>query len=176
MRLMWHRTDSFRQGRAHPMVISRVRASWLGRQVLTFDQRNSGVALDVSSGFGEAITAGLARTLDGSLSLPEIAFEISQNVPYDFGTVSQLLSESYPVGTFNTGSLRNVFSPDTVTARELVVDELAGAMRMDRCRFRRAFVRDRRLRAVLDEVARVGRWGRSMPAGMAQGIAIHKEY
>ncbi len=176
VKLMWHRTDSFRQGRAHPMVVSRVRATYLGRQVLTFDERHSGVKLDTSGGFGEALTAGLSTALDSSLSLGEVAFQISQNVPYDFGAVTQLLTESYPVGTFNTGSVRNVYSPDAVTARELVVDELAGAMRMDPCRFRRAFARDRRLRAVLDEVAKAGRWGRSMPAGMAQGIAIHKEY
>lgn len=176
VKLMWHRSDSFRQGRVHPMVISRVRATYMGRQVLTFDQRHSGVKLDASMGFGEAITAGLATALDGSLSLGEAAFTISQNVPYNFGAVTQLLTETYPVGTFNTGSLRNVFSPDAVTARELIVDELARAMRTDPCRFRRAFVRDRRLGAVLDEVARAGRWGRLMPAGMAQGVAIHKEY
>ncbi len=176
VKLMWHRTDSFRQGRAHPMTVARVRATYVGRQVLTFDQRHSGVKLDTSSGFGEAITAGLPAVLDPGLSLGEAAFTLSQNVPYDFGVVTQLLTESYPVATFNTGSVRNVFSPDAVTARELVVDELAGAMRMDPYRFRRAFVRDRRLRAVLDEVARVGRWGRSMPARVARGVAIHREY
>ncbi|MDX6678082.1 MAG: isoquinoline 1-oxidoreductase subunit beta [Solirubrobacteraceae bacterium] len=176
VKLLWHRTDGLRQGRAHPMSIIRVRATYLGRQVLTFDQRNSGVKLDVSGGFGEAITAGLSRVLDPGLSIAEAAFSISQNVPYNFGAVTQLLTESYPVGMFNTGSLRQVFSPDGATARELIVDELAEAMRMDPCQFRRAFVRDRRLRAVLDEVARAGRWGRSMPAGTAQGVAIHKEH
>jgi isoquinoline 1-oxidoreductase beta subunit len=32
------------------------------------------------------------------------------------------------------------------------------------------------VRAVLEKVAEVGQWGKSMPAGTAQGIAIHKEY
>jgi isoquinoline 1-oxidoreductase beta subunit len=33
-----------------------------------------------------------------------------------------------------------------------------------------------RTRAVLDEVAALGQWGRPMPAGTAQGVAIHEEY
>jgi len=36
--------------------------------------------------------------------------------------------------------------------------------------------RNARLLAVLDTVAQAGEWGRAMPAGTAQGIAIHKEY
>ncbi|MGW4173126.1 molybdopterin cofactor-binding domain-containing protein, partial [Streptomyces chartreusis] len=31
-------------------------------------------------------------------------------------------------------------------------------------------------RAVLDKVAEAGEWGRAMPAGTAQGIALHPEY
>jgi isoquinoline 1-oxidoreductase beta subunit len=37
-------------------------------------------------------------------------------------------------------------------------------------------VRDERVRAVLDRAAAAGKWGRAMPAGTAQGIAIRKEY
>ena len=32
VKLMWHRTDNFRQGRVHPMCTSRVRVDLLGRQ------------------------------------------------------------------------------------------------------------------------------------------------
>jgi isoquinoline 1-oxidoreductase beta subunit len=49
-------------------------------------------------------------------------------------------------------------------------------MRWDPYQVRRSFLRDNRLRGVLDKVAQVGNWGRSMPAGTAQGIAVHKEY
>jgi isoquinoline 1-oxidoreductase beta subunit len=49
-------------------------------------------------------------------------------------------------------------------------------MGQDPLAFRRSFVRDSRLLAVLDKAAQAGNWGRSMPAGTAQGIAIHKEY
>ncbi len=46
----------------------------------------------------------------------------------------------------------------------------------DPYRFRRSFLRDARARAVLDKVAEVGGWGRTLPAGVAQGIAFHGEY
>ena len=62
------------------------------------------------------------------------------------------------------------------TATELMVDQVAAAMGKDPYQFRRSFVRDSRLLAVLDKVAQVGDWGRAMAPGTAQGIAIHKEY
>jgi hypothetical protein len=97
-------------------------------------------------------------------------------VPYNFGLATQLLNEIYPVNVFNTSSVRNVYNPDLVTARELMVDQLAAVMRQDPFTFRRAFVRDTRMRAVLDTVARAANWGKAMPAGTAQGIGIHHEY
>jgi len=56
------------------------------------------------------------------------------------------------------------------------VDQLAKAMGKDPLAFRKEFVRDARMRAVLDKLGQVGSWGRSMPAGTAQGIGIHLEY
>jgi isoquinoline 1-oxidoreductase beta subunit len=88
--------------------------------------------------------------------------------------VDQTLTETDE--RFNTGSMRNIYSPDVRCASELVVDQLARRMRKDPYEFRRGFLKNERARAVLDKVAEVGRWGRRMPRGMAQGIAIHKEY
>jgi isoquinoline 1-oxidoreductase beta subunit len=101
-------------------------------------------------------------------------FALSQSVPYNFGVTDQLLNE-VDMG-FNTGSMRNVYSPDVTCATELIVDQLAAAMGQDPYHFRRAFLKDARSVAVLDKVAQVGNWGRSMPAGTAQGIAFHSEY
>jgi isoquinoline 1-oxidoreductase beta subunit len=57
-----------------------------------------------------------------------------------------------------------------------MVDEIARAMRVDPVAFRRQKLSSARLRAVVDRVASAGRWGRAMPAGTAQGVAIHEEY
>ena len=177
VRLMWHRTDSFRQGRSHPMSISRVRIAHAGANVVSFDQRHTSVATDFSMGFGELLTATLATLPEAnSLGYSEAIFTLTQNVPYNFGAVTQLLNETYAYNTFNTGSVRNIYSPNVCTATELMVDQAAKAMGQDPYKFRRSFVRDARTLAVLDKVAQAGNWGRSMPSGTAQGIAIHNEY
>ncbi|MGW7526005.1 molybdopterin cofactor-binding domain-containing protein [Streptomyces sp. NPDC054783] len=174
VKLMWHRTDDFRQGRTHPMATSRVRATYALGQVLTYDQRHTSVATDFGHGVGEIITAQAARLPVGDLTFSETIFALSQQTPYDFGVVTQLLGETDK--GFNTGSMRNIYSPNVRCAQELVVDELARRMGKDPYRFRREFLKDARARAVLDKVAEVGNWGRSMPAGTAQGIALHPEY
>jgi isoquinoline 1-oxidoreductase beta subunit len=174
VRLMWHRTDDFRQGRTHPMSTSRVRAGYALGQVLTYDQRHTSVATDFGHGLGEIITAEAAKLPVGGLALSEAVFTLTQQTPYHFGVVTQLLSETD--NGFNTGAMRNIYSPNVRCAQELVVDELAKHMGKDAYLFRRTFLKDERARAVLDRVAVAGDWGRDMPAGTAQGIAIHAEY
>jgi len=176
VKLMWHRTDNFRQGRVHPMVTSRVRALCLGSNVLTFDQRNTSVATDWSHGFGELLSATAATLPKTNLGYAETIFALTANVPYNFGVATQLLNEVYENTTFNTSAVRNVYSPEVTTPRELMVDQLAKAIGQDPYQFRRSFIREARMRAVLDKVAQVGNWGRSMPAGTAQGLGIHREY
>jgi isoquinoline 1-oxidoreductase beta subunit len=144
--------------------------------VLTFEQRHTSVATDFTMGFGEIISATLATEPLGNLGYSETVFTLTQQVPYNFGVVDQLLNEAYDYTTFNTGSVRNIYSPDVVTATEVTVDQLANAFKLDRYQFRRQFVRNDRLKAVLDKVAQVGNWGRTMAPGTAQGIAIHGEY
>ncbi|TDV37765.1 molybdopterin cofactor-binding domain-containing protein [Actinophytocola oryzae] len=174
VKLMWHRADDARQGRAHPMATSRVRASYLGGTVLSYHQRHTSVATDLGHGLGEVITAFVAQLPVGDIGFSETFFQLSQTMSYNFGASTRLLSET-DTG-FNTGSMRNVYSPDVTCARELIVDQLAARMGKDPYRFRRDFLRDDRSRAVLDKVAEAGQWGRAMPAGTAQGIAFHAEY
>jgi isoquinoline 1-oxidoreductase subunit beta len=175
VKLQWSRTDHFRQGRAHPMSVSRVRATYLLGNVLTYEQRHASTETSFSHGLGEMITSTVAELpIAGNLGFAESIFLLTQSVPYHFGVVTQLLNE-IPL-KFNTGSMRNIYSPNVATARELVVDMLARKVGKDPVAFRRQFLKDDRLRAVLDEAVQVGQWGRAMPAGTAQGIALHDEY
>jgi isoquinoline 1-oxidoreductase beta subunit len=175
VRLMWHRTDDIRQGRVHPMATSHVRATHLHGQVVTFEQRHTSVATDFSHGLGDMISSHLADIpIANFLGFAETIFELTANVPYNFGVPTQLLNE---VDTgFHTGSARNIYSPDVCTAIELVVDQLAAAAGQDPYSYRKAFLKDDRSRAVLAKAAQVGGWGRKMPKGTAQGIAFHAEY
>ncbi|MEZ0094223.1 molybdopterin cofactor-binding domain-containing protein [Streptacidiphilus sp. EB129] len=174
VKLMWHRTDDFRQGRTHPMSTSRVRATYGLGQVISYEQRHTSVATDFSHGLGEIITAMVAKLPVGDIGFSETIFELTQQTPYNFGVTTQLLSEVDK--GFNTGSMRNIYSPNVRCAQELVVDQLAAGMGQDPYQFRRQFLKDPRARAVLDQVAQVGAWGRTMAPGTAQGIALHPEY
>ncbi|RAG83429.1 xanthine dehydrogenase family protein molybdopterin-binding subunit [Streptacidiphilus pinicola] len=174
VRLMWHRTDDFRHGRAHPMSISRVRATYSLGQVLTLDQRHTSVATEFGHGLGEIITAEAAKLPVGGLTFSETIFSMTQQTPYNFGVTTQLLTEVD--NGFHTGSMRNIYSPNVRCAQELIVDRLAAAMNQDPYHFRRGFLKDQRAIAVLDKVAQEGNWGRTMAPGTAQGIAIHPEY
>jgi len=177
VKLMWARTDNFRQGRVHPMATSRVRITYAGTNVLSHDQRHTSVATDFSHGFGDAITAADAQLpLQNFTQFAETIFTLTAKVPYNFGVVTQLLNEIYDIQTFNTSSVRNIYSPDVRTASELVIDRVADEMGKDRLAFRREFARDDRMRAVLDKLAQEGGWGRSLPAGVTQGVAVHDEY
>ena len=174
VRLMWHRTDDFRQGRTHPMATSRVRATYLAGNVLTYEQRHTSVSTDFTHGLGEILTAMAAKLPGGNYTFAQSIFMLTQEVPYNYGVTTQLLNE-VDMG-FNTGSMRNIYSPDTCTAMELITDQLAKVAGQDPLAFRQAYVKDPRGLAVLNKVAEVGRWGRAMPAGTAQGIAVHNEY
>jgi len=175
VKLSWSRTDNFRQGRTHPMCVSRVRVAYLGSNVIAYEQRHTSAETDFGHGLGEMLTATAAKLpVAGNLSIAETIFQLTQSSPYKFGVTTQLLNE-VPL-KFSTGSMRNIYSPNVVCAQELVVDRLAAAMGKDPVAFRRAYLKDERLRAVLDKAAEAGGWGRSLPKGVAQGIGLHAEY
>nr|WP_253845226.1 molybdopterin cofactor-binding domain-containing protein [Actinosynnema pretiosum] len=176
VKLMWHRADDCRQGRAHPMSTSRVRVSHLGSVVLGYAQRHASVRTDFGHGLGELLTAMAARLPLGDAAFSQTFFHLSQAMPYEFGATTRLLGEAEAGGGFNTGSMRGVYSPDVTCARELVVDRLARRLGQDPFRFRLAKLREERARAALLKAADVAGWGRSMPARTAQGIALHAEY
>jgi len=176
VKLMWHRADDARAGRAHPLATSRVRASYAAGQVLAFQQSHTSVSTDWRHGLGELITSMAADlpTGLGNLGFSETVFTLTSILPYDFGVLLQTLNETDD--RFNTGSMRNIYSPDVRTANELVVDELATAMGKDPMAFRLEFCRNDRLRAALTRARDEAGWGKRMPAGTAQGIGVHVEY
>lgn len=176
VKLMWHRADDARVGRVHPMAISKVQATYVGNQLLSFEQNHASVETDYRHGLGEMLTAvGASAPLGiGNLGFAEGIFAMTTVAPYAFAAKSQQIIETDE--RFNTGSMRNIYSPDVRTAGELVIDQLAAKMGLDPYQFRRKYLSDERVLAVLEKVAKEGRWGRAMRPGTAQGIAIHSEY
>ncbi|WP_265447107.1 molybdopterin cofactor-binding domain-containing protein [Flexivirga meconopsidis] len=176
VKLLWHRADEPRQGRVHPMATSRLRATMLAGEVLTFEQRHTSVATDFSHGLGEMLVATAAKLPPGlvGVGLSQSIFLLTQELPYNFGVVTQLLNETDT--RFNTGSMRAIYSPDVACANELFIDLLAKKAGKDPLAFRLANLKQANVKAVLQKVAQVGNWGRPMAPGTAQGIAVHREY
>ncbi|WP_344609890.1 molybdopterin cofactor-binding domain-containing protein [Sporichthya brevicatena] len=186
VKLMWHRADDARHGRMHPMMVNRVRATKQGGSITSFAMSSASSACDWTHGLGEIIS-GSAAAQDprlgftgnkelGNLSVAVAFYQLVTTVPYNFGPTALYLNEVFSYDTLPTSAVRNVYSPDVAVSRELFVDKLADNFGMDGYEFRRAFLKNDRMRAVLDKVAEMGNWGRSMPEGTAQAIAFHEEY
>jgi isoquinoline 1-oxidoreductase beta subunit len=75
----------------------------------------------------------------------------------------------------NTVSYRSVHIQPARSVEEIIVDEIAKKLGKDPLAFRLEYLRLPRAKAVLQAVATAGEWGKSMPAGWAQGIAVHQE-
>jgi isoquinoline 1-oxidoreductase subunit beta len=172
IKLMWTRNDDMRHGRMRPASHHKVRATYLLGNVLTYEHQHATLPVDFSHGLGDALTAAGFDLL--SAGATQTVFALTQNVPYDFGVATQTLTD-VPLA-FPTGSWRSIYSGQTATVNEIMVDEIARALHSDPVAFRRKKLGSARTRAVLDQVTSIGQWGRPMAAGTAQGVAIHEEY
>ncbi|MGQ0624825.1 MAG: molybdopterin cofactor-binding domain-containing protein [Sporichthyaceae bacterium] len=186
VRLMWHRADDNRHGRMHPLAICHVAASVVGQSVTGFQLRHTSAAMDVTHGLGE-IFSGSAAAQDprfgfsgnkavGNYFTSAGFFNLITVVPYDFGPTDMLLTETGNYDDLPTSAVRNVWAPDMVTARELLIEKLAAKFGMDSYEFRRSFLKNDSFRKVLDVAAEAANWGRKMAPGTAQAITTHQDF
>jgi isoquinoline 1-oxidoreductase beta subunit len=173
VKLMWTRNDDMRHGHFRPASHHRI-LGYLGPagSILGWHHRAAIPTVEFPHGFGDIITAM------GGEALPEVTsqlfFAITQHVPYSFGWVTQEMREvSIPIPT---GSFRSVFTSQVGVANEIFVDAVARALGRDPVEFRQSRLTSNRLKAVLSEVASKGQWGRALPAGVAQGVAVLEEW
>lgn len=179
IRLMWHRADDMRHARVRPPTVQRIRATVLGGQVVSYEQRVSEVALSVAPGFGEMLTdiatslPPEAKSTVGMQAYSQTLFLLEVASPYNLGAYTKTLHE---LGNgLPTAAYRSVHCPMTRTCEEIVVDEVAAMLGKDPLAYRKECVKDERGRTVLDTVAERAHWGKTMPPGFAQGIGYHKE-
>lgn len=184
-KLMYHRSDDVRHTRSRPPQYHKVRVamnppSILGAgNVLSYQQSIGLVRLDARHGYGEIGTAlggslpfGVQQTV-GNLGYEQFFFKTMVASPYNFGVSSKQI---FPVPIdLPTVSYRSVHIMPARTVEEIIVDEIAAAMGKDPLAFRMEFLRLPRAKAVLQRVAGAAQWGKAMPAGFAQGVAVHME-
>ncbi|MFI1725271.1 molybdopterin cofactor-binding domain-containing protein [Streptomyces sp. NPDC020489] len=161
VKLMWSRADDLRHGRMRPASHHRVRASHADGRVVALAHATASVS-ESDSGIRTA-------SFRAASPLP------SDSGLYNFGRLSED-SGSVELAAIPLGAWRSVDSGTVRTAEEIVVDEIARALGSDPVAFRRTTLRGKSVKAVLDKVASAGHWGRTLPAGQAQGVAVHEEY
>lgn len=178
IKLMFTRQDDTKFGRARPLSVHNVKATYseglfgIGREILSFDHRAATAELDLGHGFGEGITS-LGGEL-APLGFSQTVWHSTQLLQYKFGVTSLLLNEKKFV--VPTSSWRGIYSGTAAVANEIIVDELARAMNQDEYSFRMNSLDDERSKAVLQKVATEGNWGSEMRPRRAQGLGLHKEY
>lgn len=172
VKLLNTRADDVRHGRCRPASIHHVRVTVKNGEITSFEHRMAGAELDLRHGFGEAISASGGQHNPRGYSKTVLA--LTQKVPYNVGITSLSLQEQ-PIGV-PTAAFRSVYSGTFSTVNEIVIDELARKMGQNEYEFRRERLASDRSRAVLATVAHEGQWGKSMPAGTAQGLGMHEEY
>lgn len=178
-KLMYLRSNDVRHTRLRPPQYHKVRATLLLGQVISYEQRIAAVRLDARHGFGEmfsaaagAAPAGVQQSI-GNAAYEEVFFKTMVASPYNFGIGTKVLT---PVNLdMNTVSYRSVHIQPARSVEEIMVDEIAKKLNKDPVAFRLEYLRLPRARAVLQAVASAGNWGKSMPAGFAQGCAVHQE-
>jgi isoquinoline 1-oxidoreductase beta subunit len=172
VKLMWSRTDDMRGDRFRPMARCEISASWLGSTTHSFEHNITAAATDFGHGLGDALTAAGVSIFPSQVS--RLSFRTMVSMPYRFGmTDHQLVECDFGI---KTGSWRSVFSGLTTSSNEIFIDELARKRDIDEVLFRRRNLDNEAALRCLDKVAVMGDWGRSMPTGHAQGVAIHTEY
>jgi isoquinoline 1-oxidoreductase beta subunit len=173
VKLMWTRNDEMRQGHYRPASHHRILA-YLGANgsILGWHHRAAIPTVEFPHGFGDLVTAMFGTALPVVTS--ETFFHLTQHVPYELGLVTQELRDvNIPIPT---GSFRSVFTSQVGVANEIFMDQLARALGRDPVELRRSRLRSNRLRAVLDKVVLEGAWGRALPPGVAQGVAVLEEW
>ena len=174
VKLMWSRGDDLRHGRMRPATHHRIRASHKGGRVVAFVHATSSVS-ESWDGDGLAAQGGVTSVAARAGRVRAAGPLPSDSGLYNFGRLSGD-SGDVALAAIPLGAWRSVDSGTTRTVEEIMVDEIARSLGKDPVAFRRTTLRSKAVRAVLDRAASAGSWGRSMPAGHGQGMAVHEEY
>jgi isoquinoline 1-oxidoreductase beta subunit len=162
VKLMWTRVDTVKHGWTRPAACHQIRASLA--EGITWYHYVASIDLNIPGGDFPSVGFNLPAVV---FYLNDLPYRVARNI----GTSSSM---ALPM---HNGVWRSVHSAPIATARELMVDELAALANEDPVQFRRRLVRtSARGQAVLDIVARAGKWGRQMRRGTAQGVGYHEEF
>jgi len=161
------REDDMRAGFYRPMWYDRISACLDGQGMpLAWQHRIVGQSIITGTAFESAMVK------DG---IDDTSVEGAANTPYAIPNLQVELHS--PKNAVTVLWWRSVGHSHTAFVMESMLDELAHAAGKDPYQYRRALLKEhtRHLR-VLETVAAKARWGRPLPRGHAQGIAVHESF
>jgi isoquinoline 1-oxidoreductase subunit beta len=165
VKLVWTREQDIQHDRYRPQAAIRLKAGLKADGMpAAFDFRTAVGSISRSLGWGGASSGVEPSAVEGLVNVPYLT---------DALKVDCVLKNTHVPVMFwrSVGSSQNAF------AVESFVDELAFAAGRDPLDYRRALLADKPdFLAVLDKLADKGGWGRALPAGTAQGVAIHESF
>jgi isoquinoline 1-oxidoreductase beta subunit len=171
VQLSWSREEDTTHDFYRPMHLAKFQAS--------LDAQGTVTSLRIKSA-GDAITPRwLARTmpaLSGPVDMPDkTTAEGLFDLPYGFA--SQHMSHVATQSGVPVGFWRSVGHSHNAFFSESFMDELAAASQQDPLAFRLGWLKEApRYAAVLKLAADKASWGQALPAGHAQGLALHKSF
>jgi isoquinoline 1-oxidoreductase beta subunit len=162
VRVLWRREEDIQHDRYRPYYVDRLRASLDARGMpVAWRHTIAGAGLWALY-YGEA-TVRNGVDYDAVTSAADLAYPLEQ--------MEVRFVRRDPPGV-PTGWWRGVGPTRSVFAVESFIDELAAAAQKDPVRYRRALLREPRLRAVLDLAADRAGWGTGLAAGNGRGVSI----
>jgi isoquinoline 1-oxidoreductase beta subunit len=171
VQLSWSREEDMAHDFYRPMHLAKFQAS--------VDAQGTVTSLRIKSA-GDAITprwmARAAPHLSGPIDMPDkTASEGLFDLPYGFA--SQHMSHVATRSGVPVGFWRSVGHSHNAFFSESFIDELALASLQDPLAFRLHWLKEApRYAAVLQLAADKAGWGKALPAGHAQGLALHESF
>ena len=171
VQLSWSREEDMAHDFYRPMHLAKFQAS--------IDAQGEVSSLRIKSA-GDAITprwmARAAPHLSGPIDMPDkTASEGLFDLPYGFA--SQHMSHVATRSGVPVGFWRSVGHSHNAFFSESFIDELALASRQDPLAFRLHWLQEApRYAAVLQLAAGKAGWGKALPEGHAQGLALHESF
>jgi isoquinoline 1-oxidoreductase subunit beta len=163
VKMIWTREEDMRHDFYRPMSAIRFRAALDANGMPTALHNHSATHSILSWFRPEEVKSGIDRS----------SVEGLRNMPYAFAQlrIEHLMQSTHVPVAF----LRSVGSTQNGFALESFIDELAHAGGKDPVELRRQLLKDHKdWLHVLNTVAEKSNWGKAMPKGSAQGIAIHE--
>jgi isoquinoline 1-oxidoreductase beta subunit len=171
VQLSWSREEDMTHDFYRPMHLAKFQAS--------LDAQGGVTSLRIKSA-GDAITprwmARAVPALSGPIDTPDkTTAEGLFDLPYGFA--SQHMSHVATKSGVPVGFWRSVGHSHNAFFSESFMDELAATTQQDPLAFRLGLLQDApRYAAVLQKAADLATWGKPLPAGHAQGLALHESF